>query len=275
MAVGLAPVHRQHAFGGALIAQHQIELRAQHLVHHARIDGHGGACARGGEAHGGLHGLVSRPYGIGAHEDHIHQRIDPPDPSEFRGLHLGLDDAQALVQRQGGGDDADGQAILRRARIKKGRRRHAASARHVAGHDGGIARDMAGHVGGEHPRIGVIAASGGKSDHDVDRLATIEVFGLGEGLRAEQPRRASPHQPQGAAPCGGVQGCGRHKAFLTDDRHAFPQKAQAPGSWHPATSPQAQGDARQSPQAIKRLQRGGRSSRSCAIRPETGRYLRT
>ena len=103
MSLDLAALDRKLRFGRSLVAHDQLELGAEHVVHHGRIDRHRRADAGAGQCRlryfmrvgEGLH-LRGVP-----HEHHVHQRIDAADPVELGGLEAHARRAELLVKRRG------------------------------------------------------------------------------------------------------------------------------------------------------------------------------
>ena len=122
-------------------------------------------------------------------------------------LELGRLEARlhALVEQRAddhpGKDHADGQAILRRARIEVVGEVDAAGARHVLDHDRRLARDVLGNMPRQRPRVDVVAAAGIAADDHGDGLLGVEVVGN---------RRAGEHAAEADE---GRQHSARHRSW--------------------------------------------------------------
>jgi hypothetical protein len=113
------------------------------------------------------------------------------DVDELGGVELqllahGLGEGEGLV---GGGQD---RAVLWGDGVDPGGGDPAGGARHVARHDGRLARDVLAHVAGDEARVGIVAAPGRVADHEADRLALVELLDrLRAGRAGEKQRRAA------------------------------------------------------------------------------------
>ena len=173
--VDLAALHGEQDFGGALVAAHDLELRAGIGVERHGIKHRGRAAARRADrvlllAH------VGERFDPGRRQRHAGIDIggDAADVMEIRGVHLGRA-ADRAVERQGLRQAAEHGAVLRRHLRHIFRRDETAGARHVLRQDRRIAGQMARQEFRDQPRIEVVAAARPIADQHADGLAAVEV----------------------------------------------------------------------------------------------------
>ena len=110
--------------------------------------------------------------------------------------------AQHAQKRHVARKAADGQAVPRGGGVEVIGGAQGPGAGHVLQHDGRIAGDVLADMLGDEARIGVIAAAGAVTEHQLHRAAAIEVGGClglragadtGEGKGQRKPEQLSPH----------------------------------------------------------------------------------
>ncbi len=98
VAFDLATLHGEHRRRGTLVTHHHLELRADDIGEHHRIDRHRrGACARA-QQHFPLQRILDGLDGnVAPDKGHIDRRGDPADPIELRDFEPDVRRAQPLL----------------------------------------------------------------------------------------------------------------------------------------------------------------------------------
>ena len=176
-------------FVGALVTRHDLELVAQHVVEQRGIEHRIGPRPRGAHEH--LAGLdlfdALHAQGIPGVEIGV-LHIAGPQIIEIARVILRAAPIQHLIAYEGWQNGADEGPVPRRLRIEIIRGLQMSRARHVLGHDAGIAGNMIPQMLGDDPRIGVHAPAHPRGDDQRDGLARIKVrdaIGLGEAYGRE------------------------------------------------------------------------------------------
>ena len=187
----LAALHRQRHGGVALVAGHDLDFGAQHLVEHARERiGDGAGIGRGGDHLLCLRASASvRTPAVCQTREGQRAGAHGTEPDKAVDVVLHAADADRLRGNQRVGKHADGGAVLRRDRIEVVGHFDAAGADHV------LRRPRSGLPGICLPMkraisrdFDVVAAADIDPDQDVDGLAAVEI-GDAVGLSREAPER--------------------------------------------------------------------------------------
>ena len=140
----LAALHREVDLVAAGIAGDDLELGAEELVHHLRIDEGDGAARRGAGDDLALARVLDALDAGGVPDRHgLDHRRDRAEPLHLGGVELHAGDADGLHGREGVGDHADIGAVLRRDVVEVVDHPHAAGAGHVLRHHGRDCRECA------------------------------------------------------------------------------------------------------------------------------------
>ena len=174
---------------GALVARHDLELVAQHVVEQRGIEHRIGPRPRGAHEHlagpdllDALHAQRTPGVEIGV----LH--IAGAQIIEVARVILRAASIEHLIAHEGRQDRAQKSPVPRRLGIKIVRRLQMPRARHVLGHHAGSAGNMVPQMLGDEPRIGVHAPAHPRGDDQRDRLARIKVrdaIGLREAYGRE------------------------------------------------------------------------------------------
>ena len=191
-ALHLAALDREVDLRRALVAAHDFELVAEHVIHQQREIDHGGAGRGGADDYflGGELGDARNRHRV-PHEGDVGLAVGAAEPDQLRGVEL-----RARHQERRGRDavdrDADDGAVLGPLREELVGHHHAAGGRLVLHDDNWIAGDMIADVARDNAREQVVAAACGRADHKAQLLAFVEgadIFLSRRGrARAEQNR---------------------------------------------------------------------------------------
>ncbi len=217
----LAALHAEIDVLGGLVADHQLESGAEHVVHGGRNDGDARAGTGRAQHDLLLHGLLDGADAGGVpDQNHLVLRAGRAQPVELGGVEAHAASVQHLMQRHGVVDAGDGQAVLGRDVVHVVGGQHVAAARHVLHDQGRVAGDVAPHVARDHPRGEVVDPAHPGAGDDGDGLALVEL-----GRRFRRGRPHDPDRPAGQAPArhrevkaSSASGVAREVvAFLDDD----------------------------------------------------------
>ena len=175
-AVDLAPVHRQHGHRRARIARDQLELGAQQVLdeigEHFRVRtrplsaDHGPVPAQFGE------GLGRRPVRGDADRDLVVHR---PQPVELGRVELRARAAEQLMGRRAARDHAEHGTVLGRRVVKPVGQDDGGGAGLVLDDHFRLAGNIAGEMGGQQARVGVVSAARREADKKRKGLALVEI----------------------------------------------------------------------------------------------------
>jgi len=215
MTVHLAAFHGEVDLVAAVIAGHDLEARAEELIHHRRIDVRDGAF--GGRARDGLalaRILDAEDARRVPHRHGLVDRRDRPQPRKFRGVELNARQAGGLRGREGILAHSDIGAVTRRLDIEVVLHLEAARAGHILRDDARVARNVPPDMLGHQPGLQIVFAAGAHADQHIDGLATIEV-GHGIGLCARRRQSGNGQQRRSRERAKG-RACAmsRHGSFL-------------------------------------------------------------
>jgi hypothetical protein len=183
-AIDLAALHRHHHVVAAGIAFDDLEMRAEHVVEHAReLIGVG---AGAGAADGKLLGEQILEFGdAGILQRHTDADlvVGAAEPVEFLCIELVALADQERIEGDAAADGAERRAVLRRHAVEPVGEPQAAGAFHVARYQGRVSGNVRAHVTADHARIKVVGAAGRVADIFVDIAAFVEI---GRALRGSE-----------------------------------------------------------------------------------------
>ena len=176
-AMHFAALDRQIDLRAAGITADNGVFRAQHFIEQARDvkSGRAGAGTAAARRLLGLADIVDASIGrVGAHVVNdvvLFRRADPGDLGEIEFDFRPADQLIEINRRQ---DGAEGETVRFGDVVEIIGRDDRRGARHVLHEDRRIARNVLAVVAGQDPRPQIVAATGGRTDDDPDRLALVE-----------------------------------------------------------------------------------------------------